>query len=75
MISGGLEHVLTISTLLSLDASANLLTGSVSFIREAGRGLVKLVLSGNHFDGLVFAADFAMRGREGTVPLALFFID
>jgi Leucine-rich repeat (LRR) protein len=71
LISGGLEHVLTISTLLSLDASANLLTGSVSFIREAGRGLVKLVLSGNHFDGLVFAADFAMRGREGTVPLVV----
>ena len=65
LISGGLEHVLTISTLLSLDASANLLllTGSVSFIREAGRGLVKLAVSGNHFDGLVFAADFVMRGR------------
>jgi hypothetical protein len=69
-ISGGLDHALAISNLLSLNASGNLLTGSVSFVGEkSGENLAKLVLSGNHFDRLVSPADFALSHKARTVPL------
>jgi hypothetical protein len=71
-ISGGLEHVLAISSLLSMNVSENLLTGSLSFVGEkAGSNLARLALSGNHFDRLVSAADFAMSDKARTAPLVV----
>jgi hypothetical protein len=72
LFSGGLEHVLVLPTLLLLNASGNLLTGPVSFVGEkSGGNLVRLLLSGNHFDRFVSAADFAMSDIARTVPLVV----